>query len=186
VNKKFRVQRVSSPDIPGVDCILANYFVDNITCIFVCVVYILPASPISVYQGYFDNICSVLSPESNILIGDYNIRDVTGTDFDFLSSTSICHELYFFINFSNLKSLNFVRNTYGKILDLVLSNIVRIFVTREHDSIVPEDVYHPALLAEFLYTKRIKNATKSQSMDYNFSKANYEQLYRAIESGNIS
>lgn len=75
---------------------------------------------------------------------------------------------------TNLSQINFVKNEYNRILDLVLTNMVNI-KTKKTEGIVNEDAYHPALIfhidpKEICFMKSKKNPKP------NFFKANYERI----------
>ena len=143
IKKDFRVQQLPSIDI-DVDCVVVKIVIDNITSIFVCVTYFSPDTHSATYLHFFDYIYSTVQPESNlILIGDYNLPQISGVNFDFLNSRNTCSELYNLMCFYSLKTLNNIINKNNRTLDLVLANVNDIVVTREQQPLVPVDAHHP-------------------------------------------
>ena len=130
---------------------------------------------------------------SNILIlGDFNLPEVTGSAYSFSSGTRLARELSEFLSAFNLSSHNNIVNKLGRTLDLVLSNfpVGSISVTRE-PGLVSEDVPHPPLLLQLrlLSTAKPSAVTSFASPiipSYDFRRMDAPALYSAFKSADWS
>lgn len=88
------------------------------------------------------------------------------------------------LNICNFKQHSAILNCDLKILDLVLAtdDLIIPSVNRNSSNLVSVDLYHPP--TEFTVNLRINYLTESDHRNYNFRKANYEQVIGAIEGIN--
>ena len=147
----------------------------NVTFLL-CVVYISPSSPLAEYQSFYNFIDAHHNANSNtklIICGDFNIPN--------LNSGQTSATLDNFILFYDLTQFNKTFNHFNKTLDLVLSNF-NLKVTRYLSPLVPEDSHHPTLCVTFQLNRCFSNkdttASSFQNFTYDYSKANYYQLYQ--------
>lgn len=125
--------------------------------IYTCIVYIPPASPIERYTSLFENIISnhkLLNNKKILLIGDFNFYSCL----NFKNTTS---EFSYVLDLFQMSNKNFVLNSKGRSLDLIVSNF-DLNVCKSISSLVSEDPYHPSLDVEFQYIK--KNVKMNQLM----------------------
>ncbi|RZC42484.1 hypothetical protein BDFB_013815, partial [Asbolus verrucosus] len=93
------------------------------------------------------------------------------------------HLLNNFLIFSGLNQYNNTVNSFGRILDLICSNLYtdNVFQT---DSLVIQDPHHPALSVN-VHLKNLSTKTLSackEKYSYNFKKAHFQGLYDALLS----
>uniref|UniRef100_A0A1Y1M7D6 Uncharacterized protein n=1 Tax=Photinus pyralis TaxID=7054 RepID=A0A1Y1M7D6_PHOPY len=149
----------------------------------ICVVYFRPNTKINAYNDFY-NLFDTLPDciKNNLLvIGDFNLK-ICGSGYKLLTGDNLCIQLHNFINLNNLQSRNNILNSYGKTLDLVLTNIAELSVSCAHpsDLLVGLDHYHPALL---LYGDLIIPLNRTQLLPdrmYNFAKADFLSIYYAL------
>ena len=186
VKTKYNVS-VIEPTDNKFDCILVKLNLDYFI-VYLCVIYFPPKSHVLLYNEFYDFLeTNVPEGSSILLIGDFNLSEVTGSDFGFLDHTQTYRDLRNFAEIYQLNSINDVQNMHGKTLDLAFTNIPNVDLTHELNPLVPEDSYHPALLVEFKCNIRRTeklDLTMSREKTYNFSKANFIQLYRELEKVN--
>lgn len=109
--------------------------------------YIPPQSTASVYKDYFSSfeLLGDLAFNQCLVIGDFNIPEITGPEYDFMSGSGIAKDYYNFASLYNFVSLNGIVNCSRVTLDLVLSNIPSVVISRADVDLLPIDIYHPHL-----------------------------------------
>lgn len=173
-------------DLPGCDCIwvkIAN--VNNIN-IYLCVVYIKPRTSILVYQAFYDRLSRITIKDNCkiIITGDFNMQ-IFGSNFDLNNGDNYTKELLIFMNINNLSLKNNVCNYQNKTLDLVISNIQDVNVSRCDDPLVNEDAYHPAIVVECATGAPLSYRSRSsQNTGFAFHKADFLQLYNKVSELN--
>lgn len=90
------------------------------------------------------------------------------------------HVMLIVIILCNLYQHSAILNCDNKVLDLVLAseNLEIPYVIRNSSSFVPVDVYHPP--THFIVNQNVKFLDETEHRQYNFRKANYEQVNEAI------
>ncbi|VEN35099.1 unnamed protein product [Callosobruchus maculatus] len=117
-----------------------------------------------------------LSNKDVIIVGDFNIPS-----FVLDESEPKLNILKNFIEVSDLKQYNNVKNTNGRLLDLVLSNIT-CQAQRDSSSLVKEDRHHPSLILQFSVTaqKSYNFRSNRDHRMFNFRKANFPLMYHLV------
>ena len=104
-----------------------------------------------------------------------------------LADTKVSNEFQNFCHSFGLSQLNNIVNCSGRLLDLVLSDSKAIDVSSCPSPLVPEDKYHPVLVLSIKFVKNdVKSATSVSCNKYDFSKANFLQLYTEMSNLNFS
>lgn len=112
-------------------------------------IYFPPNSPSSLYNKYFsilDNLISSRLNDDLLLFGDFNLPNLNKASLNANLNLS-SPEAIFLENlaFFNLFQINTIFNSYGSILDLILSNSNSHSKSLNKDAIVPVDNYHPPI-----------------------------------------
>ena len=171
----FNLQLLDSCD-DMFDCIIAKMLFGR-EVVYICAVYFPPNSDVILYEELFKRIeCHCPQGSTIFLIGDFNLSEIEGTDFDFMRASEKCQMLYNFMSYFDLQSFNNVFNSNKRTLDLVLSN-KDLVVTREYNPLVSEDKHHPALNITVMRNMIGKLKTKCNISGYNFKKADFTKLY---------
>lgn len=149
---------------------------------YVSVVYFRPRSPLGVYQAYYDFLQQIdFSANSYVVIlGDFNLP-IYGLDYHLNEGDNLCRELSIFLNLNNFNLKNNVLNFQNKTLDLVISNIDNVEVTRCEDQLVAEDPYHPAIEVRIVVMSPL--SFRSRSTDpagYCFRRADFFTIYQDL------
>lgn len=124
--------------------------------------------------------------EQCLTVGDFNIPAFV----DYVinnNHSDVCIALSNFMQYHSLKQFNDVKNTNSKILDLVVSTKdIACSVSRCESPLVNEAGHHPSLLIQI----SLRDVTSclfdsnDDSYTYNFSKADFLGLYRAVSEVN--
>ncbi|XP_071053640.1 uncharacterized protein [Onthophagus taurus] len=113
-----------------------------------------------------------------LLMGDFNVFEYAD-NYNCPRALSVRN----FIDFLNLNQINTIRNAYGRILDLIFTNLdSQICIEKELYPFVPEDKHHPALSTALSieitkFPTVFPNAVVSR---FNFRRANFPTLYDDI------
>ena len=185
---------ISSPSDIEICCAL--FTISNKKFYIICS-YIPPSSPYQIYEAHFDSfkyISTLLSPDDHLIImGDFNLPSVTWTYDPDEPYRLLPHcgnpQLTEFLN--NVTSLcafqiNKIRNSLGKLLDLVFVDDISIFqLQRIVPLVYPEDIYHPTLLIELENMHNSNQAVLDKgSKLFNFKKCNLSALYNLLVNTN--
>lgn len=81
----------------------------------------------------------------------------------------------------NLKLQNSVPNINDRFLDLVLTNVDGFLVARETLPLVAEDLYHPALIMNWIVPRPFK-FDDPPCLTYNFNRADFYEIYVKLDS----
>lgn len=154
--------------------------------IFINTIYIPGWASFEHVRLYYEQLFHIINsrePYSRfIILGDFNSPSIDWFhDGDHCIPISFegryANELINTMLTTNLLQRNHVRNSYNKILDLILSGIK--FSVKRSPAITKEDVYHPALSFN-LDTSNIKFLHSTRKPKYNFFKTNYDYLNEDI------
>lgn len=172
-------------DLPNIDIVCCKVRFSN-NSLYVFVVYIPPNTVVEHYTHFFE--CLTLFEElygSNIVVfGDFNIANyvkfIEATGVPFADAATVLLDR--FLGFFDLKQFNNIRNSLGRILDLVIAN-VECTVMRDSAPMLREDRHHPALYSVLslgspsVPSRMVYN---DSLRSYDFRKANFQGLYAAI------
>lgn len=154
--------------------------------IFINSVYIPPRTNFVQYEKYYDAISEIIcAREPNakyFILGDFNI----GAAIEWLPYMNEClaltcdgdtaNELINTLALTDLKQVNYIRNTNNRILDLVLTNCTsEEFNLKAANEISKIDNHHPPLEIKVV-AKDAKFITPIKTPKLNFFKANYELI----------
>lgn len=155
--------------------------------LFVNAVYIPPNTKFEHYEKYLDSITEIMcAREPNakfIVVGDFNM----GASIDWISyfassqdNGKIANELINTIAINDLRQINHVRNTNGRILDLALTNInvISLFAATELSKV---DTHHPAFDLQFTCND-LKYIVPKKTTKKNYFKANYGLINNRLDS----
>lgn len=185
---KYSITNVT--DIDGLsddkEVLIATVCHKNIKFI-VCVVYLPPNYNDVQYLNVITCLENMVCKFSNldiIVLGDFNLNSC---------SSNVKKEVDNFIEFCKFRQHNEIKNVYGGILDLVLTNVSteHIGVSGDIDPLVPEDRYHPPLEVTYSVprTKSVSSPTntpyigeqrRTVAPQWNFSKADFGSLYTSL------
>lgn len=155
--------------------------------LFINTIYIPGWASFEHVNLYFEQLFDIINAREPyarfILIGDFNLPCI-----DWFPNGDQCtairhegrfaNELLDTMTASNVAQRNTITNKFGRILDLIISN-VKITVERT-EGIVKEDDYHPSLYFE-LEKQNIKFIKSSKTIKHNFFKANYDNINDDME-----
>lgn len=150
-------------------------------------IYFPPRTLNQVYDDFFGVLenSELLSKNESLIIGDFNLSEINGAQYDLTNGNEVCKKLQEFMSLFNIRMLNNVQNQLkNKTLDLVISSI-SFNVSHETDALVPEDNYHPALLITCIGTNNRKTYLGTPQVNrYNYKKANFLLLYELLKETN--
>lgn len=116
----------------------------------ICAVYIRPPTTKITLDDFLKN-CNMFFDKWDspiFIVGDFNLRKITWSELyqtgKVTGITSLEQSLLNFINLNNLKQHNLIVNSYGKILDLVLSN-ASCTVNKSCEVLLNAHSFHPPL-----------------------------------------
>lgn len=162
-----------------------SFVVDSVT-VNLCVVYIPPGSPETIYMQWFHAVESAMNTVKGLVlvVGDLNLNPL-------YTPKSILSYYCYFLTVCGLKEMNEVMNTYGGKLDVVLvSECFSGTKVNEMESVglvSRRDAYHPPLEVSVDYNRRrlpadrIDPSNVDLRRDWNFGKGNYEFLCHLIK-----
>jgi hypothetical protein len=167
----------SSYEIVQVQLILNNNFK-----MFVTAIYLSPNASLNDYNDCFD-FCEdnpSLLCSDNLVLGDFNLSEITDKYFNFNVGSNKAKRLGNFISLLNLNSFNNIKNSHGRTLDLILST-VPVRVDRDFSPFLVEDNHHPALLLTFDFPL-LSKPTSTELCYFNYKKANFFDLYLMLNN----
>lgn len=151
--------------------------------IFLNLIYLKPRFSPSDFQIYLNHLTDIVTsrePQSKfIIMGDFNLSSISwlstgnsclATNFEGNCAVDLLNTL----SITDLSQRNSIPNKFNRILDLVISNC-DLSITHPNITIVPEDVFHPALSIT-VRAINVKYMNPMKSVKYNFLKANYESI----------
>lgn len=143
---------------------------------------------INLYFKQLFDIVNTREPNANfVIVGDFNLSCIewsytTNRCIALRHEGRMANELLNTLTLTNLSQVNPITNNYNRILDLTLTNINDIRVSRTR-GIVNEDPYHPAIIFS-LESKQIKYMKVKRKTKLNFFKADYTSINRALNELN--
>jgi hypothetical protein len=174
---------LSSTDILGIKCS------NNISTVFIFVIYMHPKSSASEYELLFQLLAQFVDIQGHriLLVGDFNISHYSpDLPIDSIGNDQKLSILYNYLNFFEVKQFNNVPNHHGRYLDLIICN-ESCEITKANDILTAEDPHHPSLC---ITLKHVSIANRSfcnlKYKQWNFKKANIQQLYDNLSKINWS
>lgn len=157
-------------------------------------VYLPPDSVIDKYIAFIDNVTSIIS-EANpsdqfIITGDFNLPEInwTPSNDDELNHLVPCDAnsekaKYFAeaVSMLSMCQVNSTMNHMHRILDLVLTDSPNDIEFQQCDTMLKQDMYHPALSFSINFAT-ISTPEVSSLKRYNFKKCNYDQLNNHLKN----
>ena len=165
--------------VPTIDIVGAKISYSPNTKLIILVAYIPPATEFASYELFFELLSHLPFIYDNhvILLGDFNVPEYN-TDHQNDKRAMLIKNYEQLFNFTQY---NYVTNSIGRVLDLVLSNIDNCSVTKEFP-LIKEDNYHPSLSVQLTIQADKYNNFQSNAIHkkYNFKKANFPRLYELL------
>lgn len=163
-----------SINIVGCRCNI-NHFV-----FYTVLIYLPPSLTIEIFQFFFESLeqLEVLANKHLIILGDFNVRYFSDVNQQDDHKVEIVNN---FLNFFSFQQFNNIENINKRLLDLIISN-VPCEVTRDYVPFLQEDDHHPSLTITFKLSlsNKCKVARNRNNKSFNFKKANFPELYKAI------
>lgn len=193
-SSKFQSERVASP-FSGMyfEDVWVKLNTSMSNSLLICVVYFRPNTTEDIYTEFFSKMESIveINKTSNICIfADLNLPELTSFLADDSSSISNLSNLEIKvlgdINFFGLSQKNLIRNENDRILDVVLTNLNFLTVSKLDNYIVVPDKHHPCLEVICDFYKDKKNNSDIGDHKYNYSKGDYLKLYSLLKIQNWS
>lgn len=142
------------------------------------VIYLPPDSPSQLYTSHFEEVerLRTLYPnDTYLLLGDYNLPELSWS----MDTPPVCSEprgytLLDSVSFLDFKQVNFLRNSMGRTLDLVLTSSSHECSIEVCDSFLPIDDHHPPMCVSLSLPPA--EVPIDESIVYNFKKAPYSLI----------
>ena len=152
-----------------------NYF------LYIVLVYIVPNSPNSTYELFFEKMENLLIDKTNselVILGDFNIPSYVNQ----LSCNENLNTLRAFLSFNNLSQFNQITNSNSVILDLVIASFDNVEVQKDSDPLIPIDNQHPCLSICLETKSTIEYCKYVPSARFNFKKADFGLMYSLFKT----
>lgn len=134
------------------ECIWLEVFCDRGERLLVCTYYISPETHASEFRNILNTIETTVISHSDhhfLVTGDFNAPGISWeTQRVSQASHPIspkCDFLFDFISFTSLQQCNLIRNSCGNVLDLCLTSLEAVDVSRSNTNLVKPDKFHPSL-----------------------------------------
>ena len=163
--------------------------IKSLSCkLIVGAVYIPPASDSTIYKQHCDDIELIFSRFPNakfLLTGDYNISDFCNLSNIHQPCSRPSSAIIDMSNLLGINQINYVRNSYNGLLDLVFSNFHNASLVPSIDSLLPIDRYHPPLFIKLSHifndcTSISSSSSHKDDPSYNFKRADYSKILRHL------
>lgn len=190
VSKNINSTRLLSAESNDHEDLWVRLDLNNGQTITLCVIYLpspLNKNTLITFIDHFNEISESL--DSLFLVGDFNLSSI---DWPCINSSNnnakpnsngspVAETLIDFVSLNNLTQYNGVLNKQNKILDLVLSDISGVTVTRCLRSLSKVDGYHPPLhiSVEGSVARELKSNDKTTK--YNYFKADYTLITAELD-----
>lgn len=155
--------------------------------IALCVVYLPPPVKLEKLNKFLDSVDNVTNHiDDLVVIGDFNMgfmewsangSNMTPSNYN----NALGYSLVDFMSINNIYQYNSVSNCDDRFLDLVLSNIPHIKVTKPPDLLSKLDSYHPSLLIS-IECGNVSFLRSKTRIDYSYYKADYNSVVREIKN----
>lgn len=164
----------------------------NTSRIHICTIYLCAENKGNSFDQQLDNFLINLEKLTNehpndmfLILGDFNMSSIRWNETEeglqaynlndnnsrnFIDTLSLC----------NLNQFNNIKNNFGRILDLVLSND-SVTVLHCDDPLVPEDPYHKALCINLPFFS-IQTLPLSSRTMYAYKRGNFSQINEALSN----
>lgn len=136
--------------------------------VFFANIYIPPNIDCDDYELFLDALSLLLVDKLCVIVGDFNAPAFVSASLDDRRSNTILH----FMETLNLRQVNNIVNSNGRLLDLVLTNVSwEVIVVRDIVPFVPEDAHHPAIDITINVRAVVESPSfpSNNNMRYNFS-----------------
>lgn len=188
---KYMSERINSPfNGAYFEDVWVKLHVSKSKSILICVVYFRPNTSEEVYVDFFNKMETIieLNKVTNVCIfADLNLHELTSfLSADLQPSSVVLGNLELKvleeINYFGLSQKNLILNDNGRILDVVLTDIANVTVSKTDNYIVPPDKHHPCLETVISIQKNHTNNSEIGDHKYNYSKGDYLKLYNLLKS----
>lgn len=146
----------------------------------VCINHATNFDRLNLYLQQLNEIVNLREPNAHfIIMGDFNLSNIEW-HMEHNKCTAISYEgrlakeLLNTLVITDMSQMNFIKNTYNRILDLIITNMDNM-VIKKTEGMVTEDPYHPALLF-YLDPKNIKFMKSKRTPRFNFFKSDYKSI----------
>lgn len=162
--------------IPLVDLVVCKIVLGH-TSIYSALVYIPPDATVECFEILTSALEILFVGNLFILVGDFNLPDLILPPEQRSRKTRLFQN---FLDITNAKQYNDVKNVDGNILDLLITNTEFNFqILHSPDSVLPEDAFHPSLeiTIQSLHLSPTQSFPFADDSRYDFNKADYTLLY---------
>lgn len=187
VNEKFKIIKEAvqyNTKLTDAVCVYANIYDSKF---LLCCIYVSPSCSENEYTKLYDFLLAIIDAldcgYKIFISGDFNLPSYVH-EFESRATAMRSNSVNGFLNFldqSQLKQFNLIKNQSGRILDLVLSNLPTS-VTHSFVALVKEDSHHPSLLCSVERPGVHKNLLANNiTCNFDFLKADPGLLRDALE-----
>ena len=178
--KIFAMEKVEFTCTSDIECIVTRISFKKGNVLYLFCVYMPPNSSCDSIKEFLDAAEDIVQNNNQALIlGDFNIPNFVNFVNGNCDRSVILNN---FINICDLKQCNTIKNFMSRFLDLVLSNLNNVEISRCEQPLIKEDMYHPALDLCVQLNFRYKDNNIHSSYTYDYAKGNYDMLYNLISS----
>lgn len=159
--------------------------------ILVNCIYISPSTKFDTFNVYLKQLLDIINvrePNAHIIVmGDFNRSNIEwywdgNGCYAINPDGRYANELVDTLVATNLTQINFVKNEYNRILDLVITNMSNIGIKRGN-AIVGADKYHPPLIF-YVDPKEICLMRGVKTPKFNFFRADYTSINQELDKLN--
>jgi hypothetical protein len=180
ISKKYKSSRIKCLH-SSIEQVYVKIVVPQGVLIVGCI-YIPPGSGLAIFSNHNEELERIRFkyPDARILIaGDYNLphAEWSGSDSNISVNNDEClNEVRDMSSFLNLAQINSIRNSHGRLLDLLFTDIEGIKVSEAVEAMLPADNHHPPLELDLLLDYENEPAMTTVCRD--FHKCDYVSLVR--------
>ncbi|CAK1584851.1 unnamed protein product [Parnassius mnemosyne] len=191
ISRKYKSYRVldyeSSCDDLWVKLLLPSC--NGIQEISICGVYLPSPIKVNILDHFISNANRVLEEVAECLIlGDFNINTINWIyNNDSIVNSRLCanskveQSLWDFITLNDLRQHNDLLNHNKRILDLVLSNMDNINISKPSHVLSKIDLHHPPVQVSLTFSKKVVNIPITTHTKLNYFKADYNSICTALQ-----
>ncbi|XP_031357874.1 uncharacterized protein LOC116181632 [Photinus pyralis] len=154
------------------------------TTYIIGVIYFKPQSNTEKYESFLKSLESIenlLLTSEVLLAGDFNIPEISDATYNLENGSSKAKVIKNLASMYNLRSINTIKNSDNRTLDLILTNI-NAEITTASDLLDKVNPLHPALQVIHQAERKI-NQTRTTT-NYNFKKADFYKMYLRFRDAN--